>query len=63
MRATHQDPLARFGVGWLTHLLAVYRVRLEVLEPRKSGGREELLEDFVSVVTTFASRLYGIAFC
>jgi putative resolvase len=24
------------------------------------GGREELLEDFVSLVTTFAGRLYGM---
>ena len=60
VRVTHEDRLARFGVGWLKQLLAVHGVTLEVLHPKKSGGREELLEDFVSLVTTFAGRLYGM---
>ncbi|MEV7025989.1 IS607 family transposase [Kitasatospora sp. NPDC093558] len=60
VRVTHEDRLARFGVGWLKRLFAVYGVTLEVLHPRKSGGRDELLEDFVSLVTTFAGRLYGM---
>ncbi|MFE9694752.1 recombinase family protein [Micromonospora sp. NPDC005806] len=60
VRVTHEHRLARFGVGWLKHLLAVHGVTLEVLHPNKLGGREELLEDFVSLVTTFAGRLYGM---
>lgn len=60
VRVTHEDRLARFGVGWLKQLFAVYGVTLEVLHPKKSGGREELLEDFISLVTTFAGRLYGM---
>ncbi|MFF4259123.1 IS607 family transposase [Streptomyces sp. NPDC001663] len=60
VRVTHEDRLARFGVGWLKQLFAVHGVTLEVLHPKKSGGREELLEDFVSLVTTFAGRLYGM---
>lgn len=60
VRVTHEDRLARFGVGWLKRLFAVYGVELEVLHPKKLGGREELLEDFVSLVTTFAGRLYGM---
>ncbi|MGW0207442.1 IS607 family transposase [Streptomyces sp. NPDC003233] len=59
-RMTHEDRLARFGVGWLKRLFAVYGVELEVLHHKKLGGREELLEDFVSLVTTFAGRLYGM---
>jgi predicted site-specific integrase-resolvase len=35
-------------------------VTLEVLHPKKLGGRDELLEDFISLVTTFAGRLYGM---
>ncbi|MGW1290797.1 recombinase family protein, partial [Streptomyces sp. NPDC002586] len=61
VRVTHEDRLARFGVGWLKRLFSVYGVTLEVLHPKKSGGRDELLEDFVSLVTTFAGRLYGCA--
>ncbi|MFE9206569.1 IS607 family transposase [Micromonospora sp. NPDC007230] len=60
VRVTHEDRLARFGVGWLKHLLAVHGATLEVLYPKKLGGREELLDDFVSLVTTFAGRLYGM---
>ena len=60
VRVTHEDRLARFGVGWLKRLFAVYGVNVEVLHPKKLGGRDELLEDFVSLVTTFAGRLYGM---
>jgi excisionase family DNA binding protein len=60
VRVTHEDRLARFGVGWLRRLFAVYGVTLEVLHAKKSGDRDELLEDFASLVTTFAGRLYGM---
>ncbi|MGW5464446.1 IS607 family transposase [Streptomyces sp. NPDC003996] len=60
VRVTHEDRLARFGVGWLKRLFAVYGVTVEVLHPKKLGGRDELVEDFVSLVTTFAGRLYGM---
>lgn len=60
VRVTHEDRLARFGARWLRRLLAVYGADLEVLHPKAQGGREELLEDFVSLVTTFAGRLYGM---
>ncbi|MGI5144538.1 MULTISPECIES: IS607 family transposase [unclassified Streptomyces] len=60
VRVTHEDRLARFGVGWLTHLLSVHGASLEVVHPKTLGGRDELLEDFVSLVTTFAGRLYGM---
>jgi putative resolvase len=60
VRVTHEDRLARFGAGWLRRLFAVYGVPVEVLHPGRPGGRGELLEDFSSVVTTFAGRLYGM---
>jgi predicted site-specific integrase-resolvase len=41
-------------------LLAVRGAAVEVLRPKAQGGREELLEDFTSPVTTFAGRLYGM---
>jgi excisionase family DNA binding protein len=60
VRVTHEDRLARFGVGWLKRLFAVHGVTLEVLHPKKLGGRDELLEDFISLVAAFAGRLYGM---
>jgi putative resolvase len=60
VRVTHADRLARFGGRWLEQLLARDGVPVEVLHPRGSaGGMEELLEDFMSLVATFAGRLYG----
>jgi excisionase family DNA binding protein len=61
VRVTHPDRLARLGAGWLTALLARDGVTVEVLHPKGSaGGIEELLADFMSLVATFAGRMYGI---
>lgn len=60
VRVTHEDRLARFGAGRLRRLLAVHGAAVEVLHPQAQGGREEFLEDFISPVTTFAGRLYGM---
>ena len=61
VRVTHHDRLARFGTAWLAALLARDGVGVEVLHPKGSaGGVEELLADFMSVVATFAGRMYGI---
>jgi predicted site-specific integrase-resolvase len=48
---------ARFGVGWLRRLFAVHAVVLEVPHPKKSGGRDELRENFGSLVAAFAGWL------
>lgn len=60
VRVTHEDRLARSGAGRLRRQLAVHGATVEVLHPQAQGGREELLEDFVSLVTTFAGRLHGM---
>lgn len=59
VRMTHEDRPARFGAGWLRRLFAVHGTTVEVLHPKAQDGREELLEDFISFVTTFADRLHG----
>jgi predicted site-specific integrase-resolvase len=61
VRVTHGDRLARFGAGWLIQVLAHYCVTVEVLHDRgTAGGMEELLDDFMSLVATFAGRMYGM---
>jgi len=58
---THSDRLARFGVSWLEALLGKSGVTVEVLHPKGStGGMPELLDDFMTLVATFAGRMYGI---
>ncbi|WP_445527540.1 recombinase family protein [Streptomyces cyslabdanicus] len=61
VRVTHGDRLARFGAGWLIQVLAHHRVCVEVLHAKgAAGGMEELLDDFMSLVATFAGRMYGM---
>ena len=60
VRVTHEGRMARFGAGWLRRLLTARGATVEVLHPRAQGGLEELPEDFVSLVATFAGRLCGM---
>ncbi|MEU7703964.1 recombinase family protein [Streptomyces nodosus] len=61
VRVTHRDRLARFGAAWLIEVLAHRGVAVEVLHARgTAGGMEELLDDFMSLVATFAGRMYGL---
>lgn len=46
----------------LRRLLAVHGAPVEVLRPKAQGGREELLEDFISLGAAFAGCLYGMRF-
>jgi predicted site-specific integrase-resolvase len=58
---THRDRLARVGVGWIEQLLRRDGVRVEAVYDKGAGGdMAELLEDFMSLVATFAWRMYGI---
>ena len=61
VRVTHEDRLARFGTRWITALLARDNIEVRVLHEKGSaGGMEELLADFMSLVASFAGRMYGI---
>lgn len=61
VRVTHADRLARFGTGWLIQVLAHHGVEVEVMHAKgAAGGMEELLDDFMSLVATFAGRMYGM---
>lgn len=61
VRVTHEDRLARFGTSWLTELLARDAVTVEVLHDKGDvGGMDELLADFMSLVASFAGRMYGL---
>jgi excisionase family DNA binding protein len=61
VRVTHRDRLARFGAAWLIEVLAHRQVAVEVLHAKgTAGGMEELLDDFMSLVATFAGRMYGL---
>ena len=58
---TYRDRLTRFGFEYLEHFFSQYGVRVEVAlgeEPKDS--HQELVEDLVEIVTSFAGKLYGM---
>jgi len=54
----HQDRLTRFGFNYLDKLLAMQGRRIEVIHLAENG-QEDVVQDFVSIVTSFCARLYG----
>src|SRR5262245_35644227 len=53
----HRDRLTRFGYEYIRQLLETQGRHLEVLFP--SDTDNELVDDFVSMITSLAARLYG----
>ena len=54
----HKDRLTRFGFNYLEQLLAMQGRQIEVINLAEDG-QEDLVQDFVSIVTSFCARLYG----
>ena len=58
---TYKDRLTRFGFEYLEYFFSQYGVRIEVVygeEPR--DAYQELVEDLLAIVTSFAGKLYGM---
>jgi predicted site-specific integrase-resolvase len=58
---TYRDRLTRFGFEYLEHLFNQYGVRIEVVfgeEPK--DAYQEIVEDLMEIVTSFAGKLYGM---
>nr|MDO8062134.1 IS607 family transposase [Candidatus Freyrarchaeum guaymaensis] len=59
--ATYKDRLTRFGFEYLEYFFKQYRVKIEVVygeEPK--DAYQELVEDLLAIVTSFAGKLYGM---
>ncbi|AFZ07150.1 Resolvase domain protein [Oscillatoria nigro-viridis PCC 7112] len=54
----HKDRLARFGTNYLDVLLSRLGIKLEIVNLAENG-KDELMQDLVAIVTSFAARLYG----
>ena len=57
----YRDRLTRFGFDYLEHFFKQYGVRVEVAfgeEPK--DAYQELVEDLVEIITSFAGKLYGM---
>ena len=54
----HKERLTRFGFNYIEQLLAMQGRQVEVVNLAENG-KEDLIQDFVSIVTSFCARLYG----
>ena len=54
----HKDRLARFGLNYIQKLLELDNRKIEIVNPQ-SDDENDLMQDFVSIITSFTARLYG----
>jgi len=55
----HRDRLTRFGFNYIRLLKESQGCRIEIIN-ESADDRDELMQDFVSLVTCFTARLYGL---
>src|SRR5215471_6822967 len=56
----HQDRLARFGFALLKHLCETHQTEMLVMNTQTLSPEQELVQDLMSIVHCFSSRLYGL---
>ena len=54
----HKDRLARFGLNYIQRLLELDNRKIEIINPQ-TNDEDDLMQDFVSIITSFTARLYG----
>ena len=54
----HKDRLARFGLNYIKKLLELDNRSIEIVNPQ-SNDEDDLMQGFVSIITSFVARLYG----
>jgi putative resolvase len=54
----HKDRLARFGLNYIEKLLNIANRKIEYINP-VTTEKEDLIQDFASIITSFTARLYG----
>lgn len=54
----HKDRLCRFGLNYIEKLLALTGREIEIVN-NIEGEKEDLVQDFISIITSFCARIYG----
>ena len=55
----HKNRLTRFGFNYIQTLLGKLGKRIEVVRMSRDD-KQELLQDFISIIYSFSARLYGL---
>lgn len=56
----HKDRLARFGFDLLQHLCRSHQCDLLVIDGEQLSPEQEMVQDLMTIVHCFSSRLYGL---
>ena len=58
---THKDRLCRFGFELIEHIVSTHSDgKIVVLNQEQTSPEKELVNDLISIITVFSSRLYGL---
>lgn len=55
----HKDRLMRFGYEMFESICQMHHVQIVVLDQSNKELEKELLEDFISLITSFSGKIYG----
>ena len=56
----HKDRLARFGFEYFRYFLIKHNCELVILNDEKMSPEQEMVEDLMTIIHCFSSRLYGL---
>lgn len=56
----HRDRLTRFGFEWFEHFARINGCELLVLNQERLSPEKEMVQDLMTIVHCFSSRLYGL---
>jgi len=54
----HKDRLTRFGFKYIETLMEIQGRKIEVIN-KLDDDKDDLIQDFISVITSFCARIYG----
>ena len=57
---TYKDRLTRFGFEYLEEFFSTTGVRIDVVLGEEPEDTKELVEDLISIITSFAGKIYGM---
>ena len=57
----HRDRLTRFGFEWFEHFAKINGCELLVLNQERLSPEQEMVQDLMTIVDCFSSRLYGLS--
>ena len=57
---THKDRFIRFGYDWFEKFSMKFNTAIIVVNNEELSPQEELVQDTVSILHVFSSRLYGL---